>query len=293
MSYLVSQCLNGLSVGCIYALIALGFAMVYGVLKLLNFAHSEVFMSGTFLAYFTLRALAGRPGVPAAAAVVAAVAVAGLGSGVLALLLERVAYRPLRSEPKVAALLSAIGMSVLLQQVGLHAFGAATRGFPQVDLGVSPRAFALGVLTVSFVVLRLLVYRTEAGVRMRAVADDPGMVELLGLDPTRYVRFAFFLGGFCAGLAGVTWGLVYGTVHPQMGFQPGIKSFIIAVVGGDGRLDGTFLAGVTYGLAEVLLAAYLPPELSGYRDAVLYMILLAALCARPAGLLGVGGPPKV
>ncbi|MBI2808718.1 MAG: branched-chain amino acid ABC transporter permease [Planctomycetes bacterium] len=293
MSYLGDQLINGLSLGGIYALIGLGFAMVYGVLRFLNFAHSEVFMVGTFVAYFSLLGLLPLlPGWPLLVTV-AALGLAGLGAALLAVLIERLAYRALRGQPKVTALLTAIGISILLQNLSIHWLSAHTRGFPRVDLPVPPRLFAVLVLLFSYAVLDWLIYRTDAGTRMRAVAEDPETVELMGLNPARYVVVAFFVGGLFAGVAGITWGLVYGTVHPQMGFYPGLKAFIIAVVGGVGHLKGTFLVGIALGVIEALFAGYLPAELSGYRESLVFTLLLGVLIWKPAGVFGSGEPPKV
>lgn len=293
MSYLGDQLVNGLSLGSVYALIALGFAMVYGVLRFLNFAHSEVFMAGTFVAYFSLLGL--LPIFPAWPLLVtfAALGLAGLGAALLAVLIERVAYRALRGQPKVTALLTAIGVSMLLQNLGIHFLSAHTRGFPRVDLPLPPRLFAVLILLSSYAVLHWLIYRTDAGTRMRAVAEDADTVELMGLNPAWYVLVAFFVGGAFAGVAGITWGVVYGTVHPQMGFYPGLKAFIIAVVGGVGHLKGTFLVGIALGVIEALFAGYVPTELSGYRDSLVFALLLGVLIWKPAGVFGSDEAPKV
>lgn len=293
MAYLANQLLNGLSLGCVYALVALGFAMVYGVLRFLNFAHSEIFTAGTFIAFFTLRglspALAGSPLLMVGAAMLAA----GLGAGSLAVLVERMAYRPLRDSPGTAVLLAAIGVSILLQNLGIHAFSAHTRGFPAVALPIPPKQAALAILTLSFALLYVLVHRTSIGIAMRAVAEDADVARLMGIDPGRIVSMVFFLGGFFAGIAGVVWGLVYGTVQPQMGFYPGLKAFIIAVVGSIGNLTGTLVAGVCLGLTESLLTAYLPAGLSAYRDPFLFAVLIAALVWKPAGFFGSREAVKV
>jgi branched-chain amino acid transport system permease protein len=293
MDYFFGQLANGLSLGCVYALIALGFAMVYGVLKLLNFAHSEIFTTGAFVAYFCeiwlLRRLPGQP----LAVFALSMAAAGLGAGLAAVVMERLAYRPLRGQPKVVALLTAIGVSVLLQNLGIHAFGAQTRGFPPLSLPWPPKPVAAMVLAVSFAVLYLLVHHSRAGIRMRAVAEDPETAVLMGVDPSRVVVLTFFLGGLFAGIAGTVWGLIYGTVHPQMGFYPGLKAFIIAVVGSVGSLTGTFLIGISLGVAEALAAAYLPSSLSAFKDSLTFVLLLAALAWRPAGLFGTAEPAKV
>jgi branched-chain amino acid transport system permease protein len=293
MSYLLHQILNGLSLGSVYALIALGFAMVYGVLKLLNFAHSEVFTTATFIAYFATTCITDKFGDCPWLALGVALIAACAGAGVLAVLIERVAYRPLRGEPKVSVLLSAIGISILLQNTGIQVLGARTRGFPPVAVFVAPQYFAVILLVASFLFLWWLVHRTMIGIKMRAVAENVEVVELMGVNPNTVVTLAFFFGGAFAGLAGVTWGVVYGTVHPQMGFALGLKSFIIAVLGGIGSLTGTFVVGLALGLVEALVAAYVPSEWSGFRDGIILCVLLATLAKSPAGLFRSQGILKV
>lgn len=293
MEYLFSQILNGLSLGCIYALVALGFAMVYGVLRLLNFAHSEVFTTGAFMGYFVLGwAKSVFPAYPYLCLGLAIVA-AALGAGGLALTIERVAYRPIRNLPRVAALLTAIGMSIFIQNVGIKLFGAHSRGYPTLDLGVSPRVLTLTVLCLSYGALHFLVYRTRLGIQMRAVSEDPPTAELMGIDSNRVISAAFIVGGVFAGIAGVLWGLQYSAINPQMGFYPGLKAFIIAVVGSIGNLRGAFVMGVCLGLLEVLGSAYLPSELSPHRDSLIFGMLVLLLIVKPTGLLGATEPEKV
>lgn len=286
MSYLVEQVLNGVSLGSIYGLIALGFAFVFGVLKLLNLAHSEVFAAAAYLAWAALGWLMSRSvGTPVMNVLLAA-GVACVGAGLLAMLIERVAYRPLRSEPRIRTLLTAIGMSLLLQNLGIRFLSARTRGFAPVTLPVSPRVFAVMALLASLLVVLALLTGTKAGLRLRAVAEDPATSQLFGINPNRQVTLAFFIGGCLAGVAGLTWGLVYGTVNPQMGFHVGLKAFIIAVLGSIGRPTGTVLAGVALGIVESLAGAYLPSSVSSYRDPVTLSLLLAVMVWRPSGLLG-------
>jgi branched-chain amino acid transport system permease protein len=293
MIYFIDQLLNGLSLGCIYALIALGFAMVFGVLRFLNFAHSEIFTAGAFIGYFVLRWLSPFLGGSPFLLVGLAMLTAGLGAAALAVLIERLAYRPLRGYSGVTVLLSAIGVSILLQNLGIHAWSAHTRGYPAVALPIAPKQFALIVLVLSFGLLFVLVNRTPIGIQMRAVAEDSSIAQLMGVDPARIIVLVFFLGGFFAGIAGVVWGLVYGSIHPQMGFYPGLKAFIIAVVGSIGSLTGTFLTGVCLGVTESLLAAYLPSTLSAYRDPIVFALLIAALVWKPSGIFGKPTAVKV
>lgn len=285
MTYFVEQLVNGLASGSVYALIALGFAMVYGVLKFLNFAHSEVFMSGTFIAYFTFRALIPLIASPLLVVLLAMLA-AGIGAGTIAVVLERIAYRPLRKASAVVCLLSAIGVSIILQTAGIQFFSAHTRGFPPLELPVSPRMFAAITLAAALLSLYTIVYRTDIGIRMRAVSEKAETALLMGIEPNLVITTVFFIGGFFAGVAGVVWGLVYGTVHPQMGFYPGLKAFVIAVAGSIGNIMGTFLIGISLGVVESLFSAYLPGSVSAYRDALVFGVLLIMLGLRPAGIFG-------
>jgi len=291
VSYFAAQVLNGLCLGSIYSLIALGFALVYSILRFLNFAHSEVFTSGAFAGYFTLLALGPHFGPWTRFAV--ATVVAALAAGSLAVLIERVAYRPLRHMPPVTVLLTAIGVSITLQNIGRIAFSPQTRGYPTLDLPLAPRQVGLAVLAGSFVLLWWLIYRLPAGIRIRAVAENLETARLMGIEPGRVIVLVFFLGGTFAGVAGVVWGLVYGTVQPEMGFLPGLKAFIIAVVGSVGDLRGTLVVGMALGIIEALAAGFLPSSLSALREVIVLSLLLLALMARPNGLFGSSTPVKV
>jgi len=293
MDYLLSQLLNGISLGGIYALIALGFAMVYGVLKFLNFAHSEVFTAGTFAAYFSLQTLTSLLPYNHLLALVISMLIAGTLAGLLAVLIEIIAYRPLRGAPPVVVLLSAIGVSIFLQNLGIFFFTPHTRGFPTLDLPVSPREIAIIILLLSFAFLYTVIYKSNIGLRTRAVSDSPDVAALMGIPASRVIMFTFFLGGFFAGIAGVIWGIVYGTVSPQMGFHPGLKAFIIAVAGSIGNLLGTFIIGLTLGVIEALASGYLPSSASAYRDAIVFGLLATFLIFRPNGLLERGDHEKV
>lgn len=293
MEYLFSQILNGLSLGCIYALVALGFAMVYGVLKLLNFAHSEVFTAGAFAGYFVLRAVVPIMEDWPLLAVLIALLVAGICAATLALFVERIAYRPLRALPKVSVLLAAIGMSILLQSMGIKFLGANTRAYPVLNLPVSPKIYAVFVLLGTFMVLYQIIYHSKIGIKMRAVSEDPETAQLMGIDPERVIMFTFLLGGFFAGIGGVVWGILYGSINPMMGFYPGLKAFIIAVIGSIGSLMGTFVMGIALGLVESLSAAYLPDSLSSFRDPLVFSVLILVLLTKPSGLFGKSVPEKI
>ena len=284
MSYFFDQLLSGLALGAVYALIALGFSMVYGVLKLLNFAHSEVFTAGTFIAYFFVAAIGTI--LDPWLALLCTFVVAALGAGIIASIMELVAYRPIRSEPKVSVLLTAIGVSMLLQQVGIRMLGAGSRGFPPLDLGVRPQFVAIGVLLCSGLFLCWLAYFSRMGMAIRAVAEAPDVAMLMGIDANRVVSLTFFFGGAFAGIGGVVWGIVFGIVHPQMGFPLGLKAFIIAVVSGIGNLPGVLVVGVALGIMEAVIKGYIPSDISGFSEVATYGILILCLVIRPNGLFG-------
>ncbi|MBI2297748.1 MAG: branched-chain amino acid ABC transporter permease [Armatimonadetes bacterium] len=259
------QLANGLFRGSIYALIALGYTMVYGVLKLINFAHGEIFMVGAYLGCFTLKIYAGWPFL----AVVLALPVAMLGCAALGVLVERVAYRPLRRATRLAALITAIGVSLLLQNLMMLLVGASPLTVPtvvptrQIDsiyrltgLSVSyPKGIALVAAVVLMALLRVFVARTKTGRAMRAVSEDREAALLMGVNVDRVIAITFIIGSALAGAAGVLWGMLYPKVEPLMGVVPGLKAFVAAVLGGIGDIAGAMLGGMLIGVAEVLTSA--------------------------------------
>ncbi len=366
MSYLIEQIFNGLSLGCIYAFIALGYTMVYGIIKMINFAHGEFFMVGAFVGYFALVGLGletlplAHP-LPMVFSFMTAMLAAAMGAAILAVITERVAYRPLQGASRIAALLTALGVSLLLQNLGIQVFTAEQKGYPEARQYVSFEEAALyegqtfegqayvlfditsasgnttevrdpvagpgkplvssglkeayakrkrdgqpvagfyidrpipveGVkaiiiisLALSFVLLWLLVQRTRFGRAMRAVSFNPEAARLMGIASGRVISTTFFVGAFLAGLGGIIWGMRYGKVEPFMGFMPGLKAFIAAVIGGIGSLQGAVLGGILLGVMEVMIPAYLPSEYSGYKDAVAFVALIVILLVKPSGLLG-------
>ena len=284
MSYLTDQFGNGLSAGSVYALVALGFSMVYGVLRLINFAHSEVFTTGVFASYFVSTLMARAFPSRAFLVVSCSIAVASLTAGVLAVLIQWVTYEPIRNEPRTRPLISAIGTSFLLQNIGIHVFTAHTRGFPVLMASRTAKQVTIGALVLSYALTLWLLRRTIWGMRARGIAEDRSVAELMGIWPAPVCTGIFFFGGAVAGLGGMMWGLMYGTVQPQMGFYPGLKAFIIAVLGSVGNVTGTVVMGLALGVIEALLAGYLPSGVSGYRDPIVFVLLLAGLVARPSGL---------
>jgi branched-chain amino acid transport system permease protein len=296
----LQQLTNGVAWGSIYALIALGYTMVYGVLKLINFAHGEVYMVGAMSGYYAAHALgvAGRPSLLGLAAVLlASMAVCAL----LGALIERVAYRPLRAAPRLAALITAIGVSLLLQNAGQLVFGADPKFFPALlearevmrAGGLAVSNIQLAVLTTALILmggLQFIVMRTRFGRAMRAVAWDAPAAALMGVPVDRVIQGTFVLGSMLAAAAGVLVGLSNPKIDPLMGLMPGLKAFVAAVLGGIGSIPGAMLGGLLLGVIETLVAGYLS---STYRDAIAFVVLVLILLYRPAGLLGRAQTEKV
>jgi branched-chain amino acid transport system permease protein len=296
---------HGLTLGAVYALIALGFSMVYGVLRLLNFAHGEVYMVGAFVGYGVLTLLApdGALLLPAWATLLAMLLAAMLASGLLGVVIEWFAYRPLRQTSRLAPLLSALGVSFFLHSAVLLVMSARFRTLPTHLLfppdsgltvwGVSLSPERLLVLLTTLVLLaalHLLVQRTQLGRAMRAVAVDREAAAMVGIDVNRVVVMTFFLGSALAGAAGVLVGLVFTRVWHLMGFVAGLKGFTAAVLGGIGNLPGAVLGGLVLGLAESLATGYISPT---FKDLIAFVALVLVLLLRPTGLLGTRTRQKV
>jgi branched-chain amino acid transport system permease protein len=294
---------NGTTLGCMYALIALGYSMVYGILKLLNFAHGDVFMIGAFIGYFVYTALGGplSPSVPVALLLAAMLVAAAIGCGLLGVAIERFGYRPLRNAPRIAPLISALGLSFLIQNSALLVFGASFRSYDtfQLDDG---RLFSSGIHTgfanvslmrlivivaAVLMMLGLMAYIrfTAVGKASRAVAYDREAAEMMGIDVDRVISTIFFVGSAFAGVAGVMFGLIFQNVFHYMGFIAGLKGFTAAVVGGIGSIPGAMLGGLFIGLAEAYTVGYLPQG-STFQDLWIFFILIAMLLLRPTGLFG-------
>jgi branched-chain amino acid transport system permease protein len=289
--------LNGLGTGAIYAFIALGYTMVYGIVRLINFAHGEVVMIGAYAGWFVLtfagiEAWALPAPLPAVLAALAALLAAGLAGGLLAVAIERFAYRPVRKAGRIAALLTAIGISLLLQNLARLCFSADSWSYPAL-LGLSKRGheyLVLGMLLLLAPLLRYLVLRTRTGKAMRAVSEDMDVARLMGIPIDRVVAATFFLGAFLAGLGGVVLGATRGVVEATLGFEPGLKSFVAAVIGGIGSIPGALLGGLSLGLLEALLPWALREagwvEANAWKDAITLAALITVLLVRPTGILG-------
>ncbi|ADU50772.1 amino acid/amide ABC transporter membrane protein 1, HAAT family [Thermaerobacter marianensis DSM 12885] len=292
MEIWLQQLLIGLSVGTIYALIALGYTMVYGVIKLINFAHGEVFMIGAFAGYYALTAW----GLGFFPALLFAMAV----SSVLGVTIERVAYRRLRNSPRLAALTTAIGVSLFLQYVTIYLRGAQSEAYPALLpnrrlelMGASLRMDTVVLLAVAvalMVLLQFIVHRTKVGKAMRAVSFDMEAARLMGISVNRTISATFAIGSALGGAAGVIYGLYYTRIDPLMGILPGLKAFVAAVLGGIGSIPGAMVGGLVIGMVETLVSA---AGLSLFRDAAAFLILILILLFRPEGLFGRHMPEKV
>jgi branched-chain amino acid transport system permease protein len=292
---ILDQVVNGLTIGSIYALIALGYTMVYGILFMINFAHGEIFMFGSFagfavLAYFTREGFAGSH---PAASIFLAFAGAMIVSGLLGGLLERLAYRPLRNAPRLAPLISAIGASIFLQNVMMLIVHARMQVYPDIlpekFIGIGPATlsyFQIFILASSVLLmtgLTLFVRKTKMGKAMRAVAESREAASLMGIDVNRVILLTFMIGSVLAAAAGVMVGIYYTQITHMMGFIPGIKAFTAAVLGGIGNLGGAMLGGLFLGLVEALGVLVMPAE---YKDVIAFGLLVLVLIFRPKGILG-------
>lgn len=289
MSEFLQQLLNGLSLGAIYALIALGYTMVYGVLRFINFAHSDVFMVGAFIGYYAGKLV--PEGTLWGGLIVLLIAMAGCA--LLGMLIERLAYRRLRSAPTLNVLITAIGVSLLLEYSGQVFFGAAPRTFPAIfpvtnfnvsGLVISTNQLAVIIVAALLVLgLQLIVYRTKIGTAMRAVSLNPKAAQLVGVNIDVVISFTFALGSALAAAGGILYALNYPSIDPLMGVVPGLKAFIAAILGGIGNIPGAALGGLILGTVETFVNG---SQWSTYKDAIAFAILIIILLFRPAGLLG-------
>lgn len=284
----MQQMINGFSLGSMYALIAIGYTMVYGVLRLINFAHGDIMMVGAFLGFFGMAIL----GLPFFAAVLLAV----VGSSLLGMLTDKIAYKPLRDAPKISLLITAIGISFFLQNAFNILFGGTPRAFPvpeymEIIIRVAGLTFSVAALMVPIVTLVLLLailwilYRTKYGMAIRALAFDVNTVNLMGIDANKIIMMVFAIGSALAAIGGIFWVINYPSVEPMMGVLIGLKAFAAAVVGGIGSVGGAVIGGFIIGFTEVVVVAFMP-ELGGYKDAFAFVLLILVLIFKPTGILG-------
>lgn len=293
MTQFLQQLVNGLSLGSIYALIALGYTMVYGIIKLINFAHGDIYMLGAFTAFYATTVFHLN--------FFLALIVAMVLCGVLGVFIERIAYKPLRHATRITALITAMGVSYILEYTTQYFAGSEVKTFPEDVLnnavfqigGIQISQQQIYIIAVTLILMLALTYivgRTRMGRAMRAVSVDEKAAELMGISVDRTISFTFLLGSVMAGAAGVLVGVYYNSINPLMGMVPGLKAFIAAVFGGIGIIPGAMIGGFAIGIAETMVVAY---GSSLYRDAIVYVILILILIIKPAGLLGKNVKEKV
>ncbi|AIV88492.1 high-affinity branched-chain amino acid ABC transporter permease LivH [Burkholderia pseudomallei] len=298
------QLVNGLTLGAIYALIAIGYSMVYGIIGMINFAHGEIYMLGAYVGLVMLTAIGTSAGYPLPVVLGAALVVSVVVTGLYGFAVERVAYRPLRGGPRLVPLISAIGMSIFLQNYVQIGQGARDMSVPVLISGAFDihlggdfdvtvpyaRLLIVCVTIVLMIALTLFIAHSRMGRACRACAEDMRMANLLGIDTNRVISFTFVLGAMLAAVGGVLIGLTIGKLNPYIGFVAGIKAFTAAVLGGIGSIPGAMLGGVLLGLAETFASGYMPAE---YKDVVAFGLLVLILLFRPTGLLGKSDIEKV
>ena len=302
MEVLLQQIINGLVLGSMYALVALGYTMVYGIINLINFAHGEVLMVGALTSWSIITtAQESMPGIPGWLLLAVALVISCVVAGALNFVIEKVAYRPLRNSPKLAPLITAIGMSILLQTLAMMIWKPNYKSYPtllppvpyQVGGAVitATQLMILALTVISLAVLTWLVNFTKLGRAMRATAENPRVAALMGVKPDTVISATFVIGAVLATIAGVMYASNYGTVQHTMGFLPGLKAFTAAVFGGIGNLPGAVVGGVLLGLIESIGSGYIG-ELTGgvlgsnYSDIFAFIVLIGMLTLRPSGLLG-------
>jgi branched-chain amino acid transport system permease protein len=300
MDIFLQQIINGLTLGSVYAVVALGYTMVYGIIQLINFAHGEVVMIGAMVSFSVINVLAGTA-LPPVLIVLAGILVAIPVCMLVGYAMERIAYRPLRGAPRLAPLITAIGISIILQHVALLVWSRNPLAFPQIIplasyevggaiiTGVQIAIILTSVLMMG--ALTLMVYRTRLGIAMRATSQNPQVAGLMGIDIDRVIAFTFVVGAALGAVAGVMVGTYYGVAHYSMGALLGMKAFSAAVLGGIGNLAGAMLGGILLGVVEALTAGYIGDLTnnvfgSNYQDVFAFLVLIAVLVFRPSGLLG-------
>ena len=302
MEILLQQIINGLILGSMYALIALGYTMVYGIINLINFAHGEVLMIGALTSWTAIGTMKeAMPGAPGWIVLILAMIIAATVAAVLNYTIEKLAYKPLRNSPRLAPLITALGMSLLLQTLAMIIWKANYKPYPTLLPAVpyevagavitATQIMILGVTAVSLAVLSWLVNRTSLGRAMRATAENPRVAALMGVKPDMVISATFIIGAVLASIAGIMYASNYGTVQHTMGFLPGLKAFTAAVLGGIGNLAGAVVGGILLGLVEAIGAGYIGPLTGGllgsqYTDIFAFIVLIIVLTLRPSGLLG-------
>jgi len=279
---------NGISLGSLYALIAIGYTMVYGILRLINFAHGEIFTMSLYFVFYGVAVFA----MPWYIAFVMAIIMTTL----LGVVVERAAYKPLRDSPRISVMVSAIGASFFIQNLATVIFGGKPKAFPAIKLltdviqigavSLQRLTLVIPVVTITLVfILSFLVNKTKTGMAMRAVSKDHETARLMGVDVNRTITITFGIGSILAAIGGIMWGAKFPQIQPVLGVMPGLKCFIAAVLGGIGNITGAVIGGFILGVGEIMLVAFLP-SLTGYRDAFAFILLIVILLLKPTGIMG-------
>ena len=289
-SFIIQEIINGVSLGALYALIAVGYTMVYGVIRLINFAHGDIMMVGCFIAYFLLLNLK----LPWIIALV----LAAILTGFVGILIDKVAYKPLRDRgaARIINLITAVGVSFFLQSLFVVVLGGIPRAFPVPDIFNKEIVFGdihLSSATIATIIIGLIsvgilfyiVYKTKIGMAMRAISVDFETTKLMGVDVDKIVSFTFFIGSALAAISGFMWAVQFPSIDPYMGIIPGIKAFVAAVFGGIGSVIGAVVGGFIIGVLEIIIAGFFP-SIAEYRDAIIFLILILTLLIKPTGLFG-------
>ena len=292
MHQLVQQLINGVSLGSIYALIALGYTMIYGIIKLINFAHGDIYMVGAYLGFFAVTQLQ--------LSIFPALLISMAITACLGMIVERLAYKPLRHAPRISILITAIGVSFFLEYTTMYFVTPTPRTFPTVIENVSfniagfiingQQLLILSITMILMAILTYIVQKTKLGKAMRAASFDTETAQLMGIDSDRIISLTFCIGSALAAAAGVLVGVYYNTIDPLMGIMPGLKAFVAAVLGGIGILPGAVVGGIILGVIEALVSGFLS---STFRDAAAFAILILVLLIKPSGLFGKNTNEKV
>ena len=289
---LLQQLINGVSLGSIYALIALGYTMIYGIIKLINFAHGDIYMVGAYIGFFAIT--------KTNFSIVPAILISMVVTGLLGMLVEKLAYKPLRHAPRISVLITAIGVSFFLEYTSMYFVSPTPRTFPavfdSVAINIGPlvingqQMLILGITCVLMVLLTYIVQKTKIGKAMRAASFDTETAQLMGIDSDRVISITFGIGSALAAVAGVLVGVYYNSIDPLMGIMPGLKAFVAAVLGGIGILPGAVVGGIVLGVVEALVSGFIS---STFRDAAAFAILILVLLIKPSGLFGKNTNEKV
>ena len=292
MQQFVQQLINGVSLGSIYALIALGYTMVYGIIKLINFAHGDIYMVGAYIGFFAVT--------QANISIIPALIISMVVTGLLGIVVERLAYKPLRHAPRISVLITAIGVSFFLEYTSMYFVSPTPRTFPNVMESASfhfgsfvingQQLLIFAITFILMVILTYIVQKTKMGKAMRAVSFDTETAQLMGIDANRVISFTFGIGSALAAAGGVLVGVYYNSIDPLMGIMPGLKAFVAAVLGGIGSIPGAMTGGIILGVIEALVSGFIS---STFRDAAAFAILILVLLLKPSGIFGKNTREKV